>query len=194
MTLDEARQLWAAGGRETGGTHMSDAEVLALVLRRSSQLGRLIRRRDLRETIAAAVGLLLLAPLLVWGPWLTRVGVLVIALGCALIVVRLGRARRLPEARPEWPLAQALRAERARVGAQIRLLETVLWWYIAPLALGPVLIAFGVSGASRFTLGYAVFTALLAAGIYRLNRRALRMALRPRQAELDQLLARLENG
>lgn len=194
MTLDETRKLWAGGGRERGGTHMSDAEVLALVLRRSSQLGRLIRRRDLRETIAAGVGLLLLTPVLVWGPWLARAGVLVVAAGCALIVVRLGRARGLPEPRPEWPLAQALRAERARVGAQIRLLETVLWWYIAPLAVGSVLIAFGVSGASRFTLGYALFTAVLAAGIYGLNRRAIRTALRPRQAELDGLLARLENG
>ncbi len=194
MTLDETRKLWAAGGVENGGVHMSDTEVLELVLKRSAQLRRVIRRRDLRETIAAGVGLLLLTPVLVLGPWLARAGVLLIAAGCALIVVRLGRARRLPAPRPEWPLAEALGAERTRIAAQIRLLETVLWWYIAPLAVGPVLIAFGLSGPSRFTLGYALFTAAVAAGIYGLNRWAIAKDLGPRQAELDDLLARLENG
>ncbi len=194
MTLDETRKLWAAGGLADGGVPMSDAEVLELVMRRSTQFRRVIRRRDLRETIAAGVGLLLLTPVLVLGPWLARAGVLLIAAGCALIVVRLGRARRLPEPRPDRPLAEALAAGRARVAAQIRLLETVLWWYVAPLAAGPVLIAFGLSGPSRFTLGYVLFTAALAAGIYWLNRWAIEKELRPRQAELDDLLARLENG
>jgi len=193
MTLDDARQAWASGGRERG-PRMSDAELLRLVLGRSAALQRVVGRRDRREAIGALVGLVLLSPLLVRGPWLARAGVLLVAVGCALIVLMLRRARRLPAPRPEWPVAEVLRAERARVQAQIRLLETVLWWYIAPLALGALLVVAGERGASWFTYGYGLFTAAFSAAIYLLNRSAVRRDLRPRRTELDRMLAQLENG
>lgn len=194
MMLEDARNAWASGGNENGEPTMSEAEIMDLVLRRSARLQRTVRWRDWRETIAAALGLLVLSPVLAIGPWLARVGVLLIAAGSALVIVRLRRARRLPRPRPEWPLAEAVRAERARVDAQIRLLETVLTWYVAPLMLGVVLVVAGLRGASWFTYGYILAIAALSAGIYAINRRASRRELRPRRGELDRLLAGLENG
>jgi len=194
MTLHDARRLWASGGAEGGGPRMSEAAMLQLVMERSSRFQRAIRRRDLLETAAGAVGLLLLSPVLVRGPWLARGAVLLIALAVAVVVLKLARARRLPPARPDAPLAQALRAESARVGAQIRLLESVLWWYIAPLTLGPILLTASIAGLSRYTLAYSLFAAAFAAGIYWLNQWTVARQLRPRKEELDDLLARLENG
>jgi len=193
MTLDDARKLWASGGA-AGRSGASEAELLRAVVQRSAGLQRSIRRRDVREMVAAVVALLLLAPVLVKGPWLARAGVLVIAAGCALIIAKLGRARRLPAPGADWPLAEALRAERSRVEAQIRLLETVLWWYVAPLVGGAILVVLGLSGLTRMTISYALVAAALSAGVYWLNRRAVTKHLRPRKAELDGLIARLENG
>jgi len=194
MTPHDARKLWASGGRESGGPRMSDTELLELVMKRSLKFQRRIRRRDRLEAIGGGVGLLLLSPVLVRGPWLARGAVLLIALAVAVVVLRLARARRLPAARPNAPVAEALRAESTRVAAQIRLLETVLWWYVLPLTVSPVLLTLSLSGFSRYTLGYALFAAAAGVGIYWLNQATVARQLRPRKEELDRLLARLENG
>ncbi len=193
MTLGESRAAWAAGGREPEGRRMSDAELLALVLDRSAAFERTIRRRDWREMAAAGVAIVLLSPVLVVGPWLARVGVLLVIAGSALIAGMLTRARRLAAPGPDCALAEALRAERRRVHAQARLLETVLFWYIAPLAVGCVLVVAGLAGRSWATLGYAVVVALLSAGIYALNHAVVARELRPREAELDRMIADLED-
>lgn len=193
MTLAEARAVWAAGGVDSGGRHMSDTEVLALVLKRSAGFQRTIRWRDARELVAAALVVAVLLPTLIRGGWLARAGVGLIIAGCGLIFVMLISARRLAAPRPDWPLAQVVRAEEARVAAQVRLLETVLWWYIAPLATGAMLIVAGDAGLSWFTAGYALFVVALSVGIYWLNRVALRRDLWPRRAELQGLLQQLED-
>lgn len=192
MTLAETRALWA--GAETDGKEasMSDAQLMELVLNRSARLERTLRRRDRRELVAAAVVLVLLAPALVVGPWITRAGVLLIAAGSGLIFMRLRRARALPAPRPDRPLAEALRAEHARVNAQVRLLETVAWWYLAPLAAGCVLVVGGVAGATLYTAAYAAAVLVVCAAVYWLNREALRRDLRPRRTELERQIEQLE--
>jgi hypothetical protein len=171
---------------------MSDTEVLALVLKRSAKFQRTIRWRDARELVAAGLVVLVLAPTLSKGSWLARAGAGLIVAGCGLIFVMLMSARRLAAPRPDWPLAQVVRTEEARVGAQVRLLETLLWWYIAPLSAGAVLIVAGDAGVSWFTAGYVLFVVAVAAGIYWFNRIALRRDLWPRRAELRRLLDQLE--
>lgn len=188
---DDAKRLWRTGD-EDAGREMPDAELLAMVKRRSARLERQVRRRDLLEIVAAGVVCVLFTPLLFDASWVTRAGVILFVLGSALILVRLHRARRgAPD--PTAPLGRALRTERARVDAQIRLLESVLWWYIAPLALGVVLVFVGSEGLSWTSLTY---TAVVLAGgvwIHRLNRRAARVELAPHREDLDRLLARLED-
>lgn len=89
-------------------------------------------------------------------------------------------------------LAEKLYAERAKVNAQIGLLENILWWYIAPLAVGVVLVVLGLSGWTGFTLGYTASVGVLSGGIYWLNQRAVRRELKPRQRELTRLLRQME--
>jgi hypothetical protein len=189
MTLDEARMAWHALDDDPV-LSLSDDDILALVKSRAVRFERQIRRRDWREMIAAAVGAVLIAPAAVHSGLVTRLGVVIVIAGLLLIVVKLGRAR-LAHAAPrvDAPVSAFLQAERARIDAQIGLLRTVLWWYVAPIAIGSVMIVGGTAGASRFTFWYAVGVALLSWGVVWLNTRTVRRALRPLRDELTELLS-----
>lgn len=192
MNLDDMRREWQS---ETTleSSPMSETEMLELVKHRSSAFDRTIARRDRRETIAAIVVMILFLPLLATGPWLARAGVLVVLGAFALIFAKLGAARRLEASeRLDLSLAELLESERAKVEGQIRLLESVVSWYIIPPAVGAMLIVIGLEGLSWFTAGYAVFALAISLWVYRLNQRAVHRELRPRRSELERLIHELE--
>lgn len=192
MNLDDARRAWQSQTMPEE-SRMSEDEILQLVKRESSALDRTIARRDRREVIAGIIVAVVFLPLLLTGPWLSRVGVLVVLAAFALIYRRLGAARRVEASeRVDLSLATLLETERAKVEGQIRLLESVVSWYIIPPAVGAMLIVVGLDGLSWFTAGYALFTLAIAVLVYWLNRLAVRDDLRPRRAQLDRLIRELE--
>jgi cobalamin synthase len=173
---------------------LDDEDILALVQSGSRKLDRQIRSRDWREAIAGIIAGVIIAPGAVRGPALARVGVWMVLAGLVFVMWRLYRARRIGGRGgddPSLSVADALRAEGRRLDAQIELLESVWWWYVAPLSIGVILLTVGVRGASWFTLAYTVVVALVACGIVALNLRVVRRDLRPRRVELTALLAEL---
>jgi hypothetical protein len=187
-TLDTAEEL----------TRLTDEEVLALVQTRSRRFQRQIVFRDWRELIAGGFVGVMIAPAVLRGPVLARVGAVVVLAGIALTAFRLLRARRLGATRvtdPTVPVTTALRAELDQVDAQIALLRSVAGWYVAPLIGGSVLLVAGSRGLAGlwFTLGYAAFSSLLGWGIIAVNRRAVRRTLEPKRREIQSLLAQIES-
>jgi Ca2+/Na+ antiporter len=192
MNLDEARRVWRSQTMPEG-PKMSESEMLQFVKRESSAFDRTIARRDRREVIAGIVVAVLFFPLLVDGPWLSRVGVLVVLAAVLLIHRRLAAARRVEASeRVDLSLAELLETERTKVNGQIRLLESVVSWYIIPPAVGAMLVVIGLDGLSWFTAGYTVFTLAVSVIVYRMNRLAVRHDLRPRRAELERLIHELK--
>ena len=177
---------------------LADDEILALVETRSQQFQRQIRFRDWRELIAGGVAAVMIAPALVGGSVLTRLGALVILAGVGLVAFKLLAARRLTkhgDVDPALPVANALHVELDRVDAQISLLRGVAWWYVAPLLGGSVLLAAGIRGLAGwpYTLAYTVFAVLLGWGIIALNHRAVQRTLQPKRKEIMALLAQIES-
>ncbi len=189
MTLDDAREVWK---NESNAATMSDDQILTIVRKRSRDLDRKLLWRDLREGLGGLVLAALIAPGLIRGPWLTRAGTLVAVAGVLVVVTMLVRARHSVPPSDDSSLIETLRVETAKLDAQIRLLETVLWWYIAPLTLGPVLMVAGEHGASWFTSIYILLAAGLAWGIYALNQRPVQRYLRPRRTDFQRLLDALD--
>ncbi len=188
MSLDDAKGYWWSE-RDADVVRLSPEEILLYVKSEARRFDKRIRFRDLREVIAAIVGLVLIVPAAVHGTLLTRLGVVALIVAYALVVVRLYRARRIPSAaRMELPVAVALEHERSRVAAQIRLLESVFVWYLAPISLGVIMIIAGRAGASWLTFGCAAAVALLSLVLYRMNVNAARRHLQPRLEELSRLL------
>jgi len=191
---DPVRRTWASSDAGVS-TMLSDEEILALVQSDARRFDRRLRRRDWRELGIGGVVALLIAPAAIHAPLLSQLGALIILGGLLLIAVQLIRARRVGRAAggPDLtlPVAEALRAEERHIDAQIALLESVLWWYVGPIAIGAVMMVAGNRGASWFTFGYAIAVALLSWGIVALNSRAVRRTLRPKREELAALLAQL---
>lgn len=187
---DDVTRLWQTP-EEDSRDEWPDDVVLMRVRGRAAELDRTIQRRDRLEILAAALASVLFMPLLFDASWVTRAGVVLFLLGSALILVKLRRARREPPD-PAAPLGEVLRAERERLHAQIRLLDSVLWWYIAPLGLGVILVFVGSAGLSWASLVYTAVVVALGAWIRALNRDAARRELAPRRDALDRLLVELE--
>jgi hypothetical protein len=191
MDLDEAKEHWNAPP-DTPSPSMSNAQILSLVKDRSEDFDRTIRHRDWRESIAAGAVFLIFATMLFDPSWLVRAGALVVMGSSVFVYWTLRRARSDDEPPAGAPVAEVLRAERAKVDRQIRLLQSVLWWYVGPLAVGALLIVAGNHDGLYGTLASVAIILGGAAGIVYLNQRAVRRDLRPRREELTALLERVD--
>ena len=197
MNLDDAKDLWSSTNESDtdsmSAQTLSESDLLRLVKDKADAFDQKIWRRDIIESIAALAVFLFFAWMLRDPSWLVRLGALTVMGGSALIYWTLRRTRtRHDDASLDRPVADVLRTERAKVDDQIRLLETVLWWYLGPLVVGILLVTIGDSGWSAFTVGYGTVVLLFAAGIYVLNQRAVRTDLKPRREELTRLLEQVE--
>lgn len=192
MSLNDAKSNWQAQDDPFDG-EMPDAGILDRVRERSAELDRTIRKRDRWETVAAVIVFLFFSLMLTDPSWVTRAGALLVMAGTILIAWMLRRARRTgDDVLAGASLAEALRVERGKLDSQIRLLKSVLWWYIAPLGVGIVLVVAGVRGFSWFTVGYVGIFAAFVVFVYRLNQNAVRKELLPRWEELIRQLRQIE--
>lgn len=192
MTLDDAKRYWWSD-RNAETPRTSPDQLLALVKADAARFDKRVRFRDVREMVAAAIGVALIAPTAIHANGLARLGVVVVIAAAVLIAVKLSRAARTPfEAGVDHPVAVALRAERSQLNAQIHLLETVLWWYVGPMWLGLVMIIAGRGGASWLTLGCSAAVTVLSFVVLQLNAITARRYLRPRSDDLSRLLAEFD--
>lgn len=192
MTLDEYREAWRQQDLSDPG-ELDEEELLARVQEKSEAFERKIRRRDLLETLAAVlVAGLFSYEAVTSATWLARIGAVIVVLGSGFIVWWLRRARKVGQGRAaDRSVVDWLRAERERVEAQIHLLESVLWWYLAPLGVGVALMMVA-DGWGLWTAGELLLLVIVYGYIWHLNQRAVRRCHRPRRQELARLLRRLE--
>ena len=191
--LDDFKDAWQAAD-ESAEPALADEDLLRLVQEQAEAFDEKIRRRDRREGIAAVLVFLFFSLMLLDPSWVVRAGALIVMGSSAYIYWTLRRARAgYSSPNVDRPVAAAVRAEREKVDEQIRLLETVFWWYLAPLGVGLLLVVAGDAGLSWFTLGYGGFVVALGGGIYYLNQREVHNTLRPRRRQLTRLLRRVQS-
>jgi hypothetical protein len=194
MNIDDTKQVWLSD--DGPPWRQSPEELLAFVRSEARRFDRQILLRDLREVIAAALAAVLIAPTALHANLLTRVGTVVVIASLALIVVRLARARHAQRrdavGSMHRPVALVLRSEKAKIDGQIRLLETVLWWYVGPLWLG---LAMVIVGRANVSWAAAAWTAALTASsilLVRVNASVARRYLGPRRDRLARLVEQLD--
>jgi hypothetical protein len=190
MSLDDLSRRWRE--HAPGPTAPAIGERIVAVRARATELERLVRLRDRTETVTA----LLMLPLFGWLAFrvphpAAQAGAALIALGCVLVPMRLRAARARPMD-PGTPVYAALREERTRLHAQLRLLRSVGWWYLAPLFVGVILFLAGARASLTVRLLLIAVTIVAGIALLALNRRTAQRELAPVIARLDDVLHELE--
>jgi len=193
MNFDDIGRIWRED--DTDDFLRRRIERLSTVRDRATELDARVRRRDLRETLAAV----LVIPLCIL--WTIRastptsaLGAIILAITVAILPFRLRTARR-PTKDPTLPASTAVEVEVARLREQERLLDSALVWHLGPAAIGFALF-FGGS-ALISPLSKALFTLLVFVGlgwVLILNRRAVRLRFRPLREELESWLRAFEDS
>lgn len=210
MDFEAIRDVWTA---ETGGEMtMADETMIRKIADQDRMMARRIRVRDYLELTVAlglAGGFLWVSSEVPtpWPWWLAAA----ITLAVGAVFVR-ERSRRGPATAGTSPLRDGLRGALADVDHQIRLLRSVAWWYLLPMAVVAVLIVVGtvldVSRSlppdqwerARGGLLAAVGVALAAVVpaywvIWWANQRAVRQHLAPHRERIAATIRQLEaNG
>lgn len=203
MNSDELQQAWKT---QPAAARISvDANLLLTEVQRNQRtFDRQIFWRDVRELVVCAAvipfwvvgGIKLHMPL----SWYLTLPALVWIAGCMLH--ERYRARRAAPY-PDQSLRTYVKTALADVRHQIRLLENVLWWYLLPLAVPVQLFLCELAWEGREaggTVTSVIFlTGLLiqvvwVGGLYMVNQSAVKQQLRPREQELERLLAELGDG
>jgi hypothetical protein len=179
---DDARGLWQ--GQPIGGK----APGLEEVRRGARAFERTIRRRNLREYVAAAL-------VTIFFGWqaaaaaepATRIGAILTVAGTAFIVFRLRRHGSAAAPAADLGLRPCLDFHRAELERQRDLLRSVWYWYLLPLVPGLLVMLAGrllAQPQSIWRVGpYALVCAAIFFAIARLNSRAAREL----QREIDAL-------
>ena len=195
MTDEDLKNIWAQQRASERSVPVAPEDVWRLA-GESERFESTIFWRDVREWAATVVvaGVLLFyvfrQPTIHWLP----IGAAILAC-LPMTYVAIIRQKR-PAAEPSRSLTDHLRESIASVRHQVRLLRSVLWWYLAPLALSLLLIQIDATRTGRVhfdgkLLLSSVVTVGVFFGIWKLNQRAVRIDLEPRLRALEKTLAEL---
>ena len=199
MSLDKFQQAWKAEASQLKVTF--DPDLLSKQVQQSQdQFRSLIFWRDVREIgvsllmipVWFAMGIGLSLP---WSWWLTVPVLIWIAV---FMLIDRKRHPKTPSEPGESLLFYA-KESLSQVDHQIWLLKNVFWWYLLPFTIS--LSAFFIHvawnttgtwwGSMLVTAPFGLFLFYLYRWIYRLNQKAVREQLEPRQEHLQRIVANL---
>jgi hypothetical protein len=169
-TPDELEQLWQT---QPVDPVIKGEEMLRIIMNKTAKFDRTIRRRNIRETVAALV----VAAFFAIAAWkqhnaIERLGSLIIVAGALFIIYYIRRhGAEPPDPNPDQTLGGYQRALAEKYGHQIRLLRNVKFWYLAPMYVGLLIATAGLlkeraaSGALTWVdaIGPIVYTLVFAA-------------------------------
>lgn len=193
MTFEELRSSWQES--QHGTAELADrVELTGRVSRRVERLSLAFFYRDLLESAAAGLGIWCFGrSLLKFDDPVVRTAAIILIAGCGFMVFHMHRTRLIRRrSSPDASVLEFCTVELERLNLQVRLLDTIVWWYIAPILFGVNLFYFGVRGWGMPSLIYLVVTLLLGWAIYQYNRYGLKAELIPARDELAGLLQELQ--
>lgn len=132
---DDLEQLWKTQPVDPA---VKGEEMRKIILTKTEKFDRTIRRRNIRETVAAAIVAIFFA-YIAWGQRnaIERAGSFIIVAGALWIIYYMRRhGTEPPDPNPDQTLEGYQRALVRKYDHQIRLLHKVKFWYLAPLYVG----------------------------------------------------------
>lgn len=167
---DDLEQLWKT---QPVDPVVKGEEMRKIILRKTEKFDRTIRRRNIRETVAAAM-VAIFFTYIAWGQrnGIDRAGsIILVASSLWIIYYMWRRGGKPPDPNPDQTLEGYRRALVRKYDHQIRLLRNVKFWYLAPMYVGLLIATAGLlkeraaSGALTWVdaIGPIVYTLVFAA-------------------------------
>jgi hypothetical protein len=194
MDENKLKQLWLNSNKEQR-IEINSEKLLETINQKILNMDKLIKRRDRLEIFLAVC----MIPLFGW--WLIAVPQILIKIGsgiitaaCLLVIFKLVSARRV-NIKEEIASATKyhLMVSLQRVRNQIKLLNTVLWWYFLPFFIGVICFFYSYSLTVISKAVYTIIVAALYGYIYYLNKRALKKHLKPLEDNIKKALDELSS-
>lgn len=204
MIFEDLEIIWR--DEKSHPSHTLDDEALRrIVLERARNYRSRIFRRDVSDVGVHALVAALLFGVCIWGV-MREGGALFQDMG-PLLVIAIGYTfassfrltSRLRQKRREEKFDDTIRGNLQKLTAnaeyQIQLHKKYMWWYVAPVVPGFVLLAASFRNSGPEAFGFmTVTTCIVFWFIIWGNNRSIRTELVPQKEELESLLAGLENG
>ncbi|RZM85430.1 hypothetical protein C3B51_00390 [Pseudoalteromonas rubra] len=199
MKLDDLKQNFEQQIQSSS----SEAKLTLQVDELKAKTKKYQRDIKVRDFMEISISLLLI-PVWLYGlsisvNWMQSLGCVLATLTSLYIPYKLLKARRLTPTKND-SLRAYLHQEQQRLAQQKQLLETIVWWYIAPVFVSVMLITLGANmddeGVIRLESHMQVYYLLVLlgmVGIYFWNKRAAEKRFGPLLARVEQQLNEL-NG
>lgn len=195
MNDQELKDLWQR--QPVAAPVVTAPQLVSAMQTKMSELRRKLLIRDARELAACAFVFIFFAISFDRSDSLVScIGDLVVMGSAIFIGWKIIRARRMaPSAKPDATTVESLRAELHSVRTQSKLLGSILWWYLLPLAVGLLLSVWGDRDSSMdFKIIFTGVIGFTNTFVYWLNQRARTKQLLPAESQLEALLRSAETG
>lgn len=184
MDWNEIRRQWQHDAPATTAVPVDKLQSLDRAIQKQ------VRRRDLIETLAAAVVAIFFTfvalGLAADAEWTALAFTVLLVMWALAVPLRLRHARRrMPAEEPQLALVETLGRNRDAALIQARMLERVWLWYLTPPAIGIFGLTLTLQGPSGFALAYLGVVTVLYFGIAWLNRHVARTKFRAHAAQLQ---------
>ena len=188
MDENELKLLWSLSST-TQSVTIDEGQLLQSISKQVAMMERKVRKRDFREISVAVVMMFFFSGVLLRIPAVIgKVGATIIVLNCMVVIYKLLRARVKITTDNTQNALTYLDSSLKGIQKQIKLLNTVLWWYILPFGIG-VLCVYCSSGHSpQNKVIYSLAVVMICSFTYYLNRRAVTRNLRPLEEQLKKLI------
>ncbi len=197
MELDELKEIWQ--DQESGDPiHHPEREIREYIDDRMRSLEEQIRSRDRLEIVAAVVVMIIFGFLFFYtSSFWTRAGAGIVVLSAIYICYRLKKAQ-IEQVNSDQSFDRSVEAhlemELQQVQTQKKLLQSVAWWYIAPMTVGLILLTFDSGSGFWFRILYPALLIVFGVIIWKFNQRTVKRKFDPLEADIREAIRFIENG
>jgi Flp pilus assembly protein TadB len=189
MDENALKQLWLDANKAER-VEINPERFLETINQKLLNMDRRIKTRDRLEIFVALFMIALFGWWVIAAPQLfTKIGSGIIVGACLLVIYKLVSAKRV---KIDPTISSAtnyhLQVSLQRVRNQIRLLDTVFWWYLLPFFVGIMCLFYSYSITFTSKAFYTVTVAALYGYIYYLNKRTVRRHLKPLEDNIKNAL------
>ena len=211
MLEQELKEIWKNSSSEE--RIKFDLSILIIeVNEKMNKLEKAIRKRDTVDLITSIVSIPLFGYMAYTVPFpITKIGIILAMIGFVWIIIKRRNHQKLKSPiSPDMSFRDQLKSQKSRLRNEVRLLDTVLYWFLIPgfipytisiLGLGDPA-AYGWSNAIIdqilplpfiYKLGYLFFALVVFAAIYWANKRVIKKTLKPMIQDIENAQLQLEN-